>query len=100
MNEDKNGPGSVKMAVNIVKKYGIRKLFLGLNVTLVREIAGLTIYFGSYDFVLQSMMSMFGLDLMTASFQAGGVAGMLTWSAIYPIHYVKVKVQNDSLDNP
>lgn len=42
-------------------------------------------------------MKLIGVDKMTAAFQAGGVAGMLTWSIIYPIHYVKVKIQTDSL---
>ena len=61
---------------------------------------GLTVYFGSYDFILEALMRKLNLDLMTLSFQAGGVAGMVTWSIIYPIHYVKVKIQNDDLENP
>ena len=100
MNKDSKGPGSVKMAIQIAQKYGIRKLFLGYNSTVLRQMIGLSVYFGSYDFILENMMRIFSLDILTASFHAGGVAGMLTWAVVYPIHYLKVKIQNDDLVNP
>ena len=55
------------------------------------------VYFGSYDYILESLMRIFHLDILTASFQAGGIAGMATWAVVYPVHYLKVKIQNDDL---
>jgi len=31
---------------------------------------------------------------------SGGLAGMATWTLLYPVDLVKTKVQADSLDNP
>jgi len=37
--------------MNIYKQYGFRKLYLGFNVTMLRE-SFLGIYFGTYDFFM------------------------------------------------
>lgn len=34
------------------------------------------------------------------SLLSGGLAGVLTWTVMYPVDYVKTKIQSDSLENP
>lgn len=31
---------------------------------------------------------------------AGGIAGVATWTAMYPVDYAKTRMQNDSLSTP
>ena len=31
---------------------------------------------------------------------SGGLAGIATWTLLYPVDLVKTKIQSDSLDNP
>lgn len=35
-----------------------------------------------------------------ASFFSGGFAGATTWFIMYPVDYVKTRIQSDSLENP
>ena len=100
MNKSNDGPGSIKMASMIMKKYGLGKLFLGWKPTLLREMAGLSVYFGSYHYIFDMLIHRFGFDLINGSFQAGGLAGLLGWAIAYPVHYIKVKIQCDDLENP
>jgi Mitochondrial carrier protein len=56
----------------------------------------LGVYFGSYDF----WMSFFRKDgevSKVASFFSGGFAGATTWFIMYPVDYVKTRIQSDSL---
>jgi hypothetical protein len=41
--------GSIKTAVNIYREYGLKKVFLGMNAAILREVLGLAFYFGIYD---------------------------------------------------
>lgn len=99
MNKSNDGPGSVRVAYDILRVHGLRKLFLGFNSTLLREAIGLSIYFGAYDQLLPILLTN-GIDMTKAAFYAGGIAGLATWIFIYPIHYVKVKIQCDDINNP
>ena len=97
LNRDANGEGSVKTAVNIYKKYGLRKLYLGFGPTWLRESA-LGIYFGIYDAAFTYYKK--SNSESNSSLLAGGLAGVATWSAMYPVDYVKTIMQSDSLEKP
>lgn len=36
----------------------------------------------------------------TGSFLSGGLAGAFTWTIMYPVDYVKTRIQSDSLEKP
>ena len=84
--------------MNIYRQYGIRKLYLGLNSTILRE-SFLGVYFGTYDFCT-SFFRTDGKVSKIGSFLSGGLAGMATWASLFPVDLVKTKVQADSLENP
>lgn len=92
------GEGSVKTAIRIYKQYGLRKLYLGLNITLLRE-SFIGVYFGTYDF-LKRFFTVDGKLSKNGSFLSGGLAGVTTWFVMYPVDYVKTRIQSDSLENP
>jgi len=37
---------------------------------------------------------------MMGSLLSGGIAGVSTWTVMYPVDYVKTRIQSDSLSNP
>jgi Mitochondrial carrier protein len=79
---------------------GVRGLFHGVTITVLREVPALTIYMTSYT----SMRRLFtpdgqrhpsiGLDLV-----AGGTAGIASWITTIPIDVVKTRIQSEDLAN-
>ena len=67
--------------------------------TFCREIPAFACYFGSYD-IFYEIFNFFTPDFRTFdylnSFAAGGVAGVLSWYATYPIDCAKTKLQASS----
>jgi hypothetical protein len=88
----------VKTALRIYREHGLRKLYLGLNPTILRE-SFLGVYFGTYDFLMRYFKHE-GKVSKSNTLLAGGLAGVATWTAMYPVDYVKTRIQNDSLTNP
>jgi solute carrier family 25 (mitochondrial carnitine/acylcarnitine transporter), member 20/29 len=84
--------------MRINRQYGISRLYLGLNSTLLRE-SFIGVYFGTYDFLIRYFTEN-GKISRTGSFLSGGLAGVATWFVMYPVDYVKTRVQSDSLENP
>lgn len=66
----------------------------GMEFTLLREIIGSSIYFGSYE-VLKTQMSERNINTSISTFVAGGSAGLLSWVFSYPIDVVKTRVQSN-----
>ena len=87
------------MAKEILKMYGIRKLYTGFNSTVLRDSIGLGCYFGTYDYLIRYFTFEGQVNLL-GSMCAGGVAGMAFWAFIYPVDYVKTILQSDSLAEP
>jgi solute carrier family 25 carnitine/acylcarnitine transporter 20/29 len=59
----------------------------------------LGVYFGVYDGLMSySRKSKYNLQI--ASLLSGGLAGVATWTIVYPVDYAKTKIQSDSLTNP
>ncbi len=91
--------GSFNAGYEIMKKYGVRGLYLGFNATLLRE----TIAIGWYFTVYEEMMRILTFDGETQNrdlvnaFFSGGVAGCTSWIVTYPIDYIKTVYQSQSL---
>ena len=90
--------GSVKMSVNIYREYGLRKLYLGFCSTWLRE-SFLGVYFGTYDTLMYYARENKYPEKLS-NLIAGGIAGIATWTSMYPIDYAKTRIQSDSLTSP
>ena len=86
------------MAVDIYKRHGLRKLYLGFYSTWLRE-SFLGVYFGTYD-TLMYYARKNKYPERISNLVAGGIAGIAVWTSMYPIDYAKTRIQNDSLSNP
>eukprot|EP00051_Salpingoeca_urceolata_P008822 m.109190 g.109190 ORF g.109190 m.109190 type:complete len:257 (-) comp15963_c0_seq2:36-806(-) len=93
---------TLNVAREIVRAKGIRGLAMGTGMTLIRDAPSFGAYFVAYEAVLRGIRS--PEDSRTFEFLklnfAGGVAGVVGWSVIYPIDVVKSKLQTQSLTEP
>ena len=90
--------GSIDCGIQIFKKHGMKGLYLGFNITLIREVIALSQYFSLYEFFTENFSSVSGVSernrSMMASFLAGGLAGSLSWLFSYPLDYIKSIIQS------
>ena len=87
----------------ILKKNGVRGIFKGLELTLLRDIPGYGVYFGAYYYICGSIAKYLGngttnynVSLMYLCL-AGGVSGVLGWVVTYPVDVVKSRIQVDGM---
>lgn len=73
----------------ILRTGGVKALFRGLGVTMVRDAPAFAIYFSSYEAMTRGDKSVMRV------FTAGGLAGALSWIVLYPIDVVKSRLQGD-----
>lgn len=93
-----NGP--VDCAKKLFQAGGISAIYKGLGPTLVRESAGLGIYFATYE-ALINRQSVKREDIPAWKLCTfGGLLGYALWIAIYPIDVIKSKMQTDSITLP
>ncbi|KAJ6625256.1 mitochondrial carrier [Mycena sp. CBHHK59/15] len=82
----------------IYTAHGIRGVFKGQGVTLVRE-AGYGFYFLTYEKLVQREMAKTGIKREQLSpakaVLYGAVAGYALWAVIYPIDMIKSRMQTD-----
>ncbi|KAJ8901059.1 hypothetical protein NDN08_004920 [Rhodosorus marinus] len=97
VNEKKIGLRTVSLVKNMVAVDGFSGLYRGLTATLVRDVPSYGSYFWSYELIRRLYADRFGCSLAEVpgfvDFLAGGVAGCLSWTIIYPIDVVKSRLQ-------
>lgn len=69
-------------------------LFRGLSATFTREVPGFAVYFSSYEQMKKYYCNNINSDIpLYTSFTFGGLAGFLSWLAIYPSDMIKTRLQ-------
>ncbi|CAG7720959.1 unnamed protein product, partial [Allacma fusca] len=88
------GPSAWQVLKNIyLREGGIRKgVFKGWGITLGREIPGFGFYFSTYEALTRG-----GREITTPEMlMAGGMAGVASWIACFPMDVVKTRLQSDT----
>lgn len=95
--------GPVDCAQKVYATRGVQGLYKGLGATLAREMPANALYFGTYE-GLKRMMVSEGQSTETLGagslVVAGGFAGIAFWGGVYPVDYIKTKLQTDNDMNP
>ncbi|KAF7270129.1 hypothetical protein GWI33_016870 [Rhynchophorus ferrugineus] len=79
----------------IYGRKGVRGVFKGLNVTMLREVPAFGSYFFTYEFLTKRDDE---LPVSTLSMlMAGGIAGVVSWALVYPIDVIKSRYQIDGV---
>ncbi|KIY44545.1 mitochondrial carrier [Fistulina hepatica ATCC 64428] len=83
----------------IYSQHGIRGIFKGQYVTMLREASGYGMYFLTYEKLVQWEMAKKGITREQISpvnaVLYGAAAGYALWAVIYPIDMVKSRIQTD-----
>lgn len=94
--------GPLDCATARVRRLGWgRGLFQGMAATALRDIPSFGLYFAGYEGMKRAFRRRLGPGYdSVASFFAGGLAGMCSWSCVYPIDVVKSVIQAAPADRP
>ena len=77
---------------------GFAGLTRGMASTALRDIPGFGVYFLSFEWLCRSLRSMdAGQSSLFVFFIAGGLAGCISWTAIYPADVIKSRLQADEI---
>lgn len=77
---------------------GLRGVFKGYGITVLREIPGFSSYFVTYELLTRNENN---APVSTARMLfAGGFAGTVSWVLTYPIDVVKSRLQSDGMQGP
>eukprot|EP00158_Paraphelidium_tribonemae_P007296 Partr_v1_DN28186_c1_g2_i3_m55297 putative carrier protein len=85
----------------IYAQYGLRGIYKGQLITMMREWQGYGGYFFAYEYIVQQTALRNGVrvsDLATWQVMvAGALAGYAMWIPVFPLDVVKSRIQTDSL---
>ncbi|OMH84190.1 Mitochondrial basic amino acids transporter [Zancudomyces culisetae] len=102
-NEAERYKGVFDCGVRIFKENGIKGLYRGLGVTIIREIPSYTAYFGCYEGLKNLFIQLRpegpAKDKPSTAFEmfvAGGISGIAAWIFAYPQDIVKSRLQKDN----
>ncbi|KAL7753611.1 hypothetical protein RI367_000542 [Sorochytrium milnesiophthora] len=83
---------SLAVALQVLRKEGLRGFYRGGLVTFLRDGPGYAVYFATYEQAKRMLRS--ALDAERAvQLVAGGIAGVASWASIYPLDVIKSRVQ-------
>jgi solute carrier family 25 carnitine/acylcarnitine transporter 20/29 len=107
--------GAFDVLRQVYRSHGIRGVFRGLNVTMLREVPANAVYFSAYEAVLRHYHKHYHHHQQQQQQQrddekakvptpwlllAGACAGVCNWAVIYPIDSIKTRYSCDDLHKP
>ena len=87
--------GPLDCIIKIYKAEGIRGVFRGFSLTVLRETPSLGVYFASFEIFCRVLANGDDEGSTPVLLVAGGLAGMCSWASTYPVDVVKSRVQAD-----
>lgn len=92
---------SLSLVKGILKSEGIKGLYRGGTVTLMRDSLGYGVYFWAYEFSSRMLKEQMGNDQgpKVAAAQVllcGGVSGVLSWTSCFPLDVLKTRIQTQA----
>ncbi len=104
---------SFQLAKEIMfSRHGLKGLYRGFVATILRQTPSLGLYFPVYHMLNESITDFYTCrsddestitnteSLWWSSAMAGGLAGCLSWTIVYPIDAVKSRIQSMPLETP
>ncbi|KAK7325180.1 hypothetical protein VNO77_29318 [Canavalia gladiata] len=94
LTETQNGP--ITVANKIWKREGLRGIYRGLGITMLRDAPAHGLYFWTYEYTREKLhpgcRKVSGESLNTMLI-AGGMAGVASWVFSYPLDVIKTRLQ-------
>lgn len=99
--ESLRGPRSV--ARSIFRTEGLRGIYRGLTITVLRDAPAHGVYFWTYEYIREQLhpgCRKSGQETFRTMLMAGGLAGVASWICCYPLDVVKTRLQAQSPSSP
>lgn len=91
--------GPTDVARSILRREGLRGIYRGLNVTILRDAPSHGFYFWTYEYMREQLhpgCRKNGQESLQTMLVAGGLAGVASWVCCYPLDVVKTRLQAQS----
>ncbi|KAF7843337.1 mitochondrial arginine transporter BAC2 [Senna tora] len=88
--------GPLLITRNIWKAEGLRGIFRGFGITVLRDAPSHGIYFWTYEYVREQLhpgCRRIGKESLWTMLTAGGLAGVVSWIGSYPLDVIKTRLQ-------
>lgn len=98
-NRTSHNKGPISVAKTIYRTEGIRGLYKGLSITLMRDAHAYGLYFFTYEYVREQLhpeCRKTGQESLRTMLTAGGLAGVVSWLSCYPFDVLKTRLQAQS----
>ncbi|XWS16354.1 hypothetical protein CRYUN_Cryun34aG0078600 [Craigia yunnanensis] len=95
--------GPISVAKSILKTEGIRGIYRGFTITVLRDAPSHGFYFWTYEYVREQLhpgCRKSGQESLRTMLIAGGLAGVASWVCCYPLDVVKTRLQAQSPSSP
>ncbi|KAF8388989.1 hypothetical protein HHK36_025673 [Tetracentron sinense] len=98
--------GPMSVAKNIWRREGLRGIYRGLTITMLRDAPAHGFYFWTYEYMREQLhpgCRKNGQESLNTMLISGGLAGVASWVCCYPLDVVKTRLQAQSQsrsDNP
>ncbi|KAL5073031.1 hypothetical protein RYX36_012015 [Vicia faba] len=90
----------IKVAKNIWRKEGLRGIYRGLGITVIRDAPSHGVYFWTYEYMREHFhpgCRTSGKESLNTMLVSGGSAGVASWVCCYPFDVVKTRLQGQTL---
>ncbi|XP_004304507.1 PREDICTED: mitochondrial arginine transporter BAC2 [Fragaria vesca subsp. vesca] len=97
--QTKTQKGPREVAKSIMKAEGLRGLYRGLGITILRDAPAHGLYFWTYEYTREQLhpgCRKSGEESLQTMLVAGGLAGVASWISCYPLDVVKTRLQAQS----
>jgi solute carrier family 25 carnitine/acylcarnitine transporter 20/29 len=91
-----SGTSPSKVAKNIWRKEGLRGIYRGLGITVMRDVPSHGFYFWTYEYMREQLhpgCRKSGQESLNTMLVSGGLAGVASWVCCYPFDVVKTRLQ-------
>ncbi|KAI4325289.1 hypothetical protein MLD38_030701 [Melastoma candidum] len=91
--------GPLRVARTIFHREGIRGLYRGLSITMLRDSPSHGVYFFTYEYTREQLhpnCRANGDESLRTMLLSGGLAGVISWIFCYPLDVVKTRLQAQS----
>ncbi|KAL6144711.1 hypothetical protein ACLB2K_055402 [Fragaria x ananassa] len=92
--------GPIDVAKSIMKAEGLKGMYRGLTITMLRDAPAHAFYFSTYEYMREQLhpgCRKTGKENLRATLVAGGLAGVASWLSCYPLDVVKTRLQAQSM---
>lgn len=91
--------GPIELAKTILKAEGLRGIYRGLTITVLRDAPAHGLYFWTYEYMREKLhpgCRKSGQENLRTMLVAGGLAGVASWISCYPLDVAKTRLQAQS----